>query len=133
MYKASKHHSRGAQEEIGALTALERTNWLVPQLSAEYRSDFRAMQGHYNRAGQGLDKERWREVRDHLSGGLNALKLAVYSWGDDGEGIPKDPCRFGKQPELNRAAEFIDDLNGHIAEREAESELEEDIMQGGRR
>ena len=36
MHKASKHHSRDAQEEISMLSTLERTNWLVPQLSEEF-------------------------------------------------------------------------------------------------
>lgn len=79
MYKAS--NARGAREEISALTPLERTNWLVPQLSAKYQSDFDAIQGHYGRSGRRLDKAAWKEARSNLIRGLQPSRLAVYSSG----------------------------------------------------
>jgi hypothetical protein len=41
MYKPSKHHSQESRDNIESLTALERTNWLVPQMlpaEAKYAS-----------------------------------------------------------------------------------------------
>ncbi|KAJ9655921.1 hypothetical protein H2201_008702 [Coniosporium apollinis] len=127
MYKASKHHSRGAREETSTLTPLERTNWLVPQPSAGYQSDFRAIQGHYSQAGRHLNRTVRREAQINLIRGLHTSRLVVHSSDDKEDRIPGDPRHYyGRQPELTRAAGFIDVLDGLIAEQEAESE--EDVV-----
>lgn len=132
MYKASKHHSQEAQEEIGGLNLLERTNWLVPQMSVEYNIDFRAIERHYGRDDCRLTEMEWEAARRRLRRGLHMSKLAVYSSSDKRVRIPKDHSYyFGGQPELYQAAEFIKDLNERIAEQEAESEedeSEEDVI-----
>jgi hypothetical protein len=126
MYKASKHHSQSAREEIGALTALERTNWLVPQVSVKYESDFYAIRGHYSQCGRSLDESAWEEAWKNLKGGLDASRLGVYHSDDSMDRIPKDHRHFGIQMELSQAKEFMDALDGLIAEQEAESE--EDVV-----
>jgi hypothetical protein len=95
MYKASKHHSQSTKEEIRALTPLERTNWLVPQLSSKYDSDYRAIQAHYSQGRRGLDKTARNEARMRLKKGLDISRLAVYSSDDSVGRIPKDPRHFG--------------------------------------
>lgn len=122
MYKASKHHSQEAQEEIGSLSPLERTNWIVPQMSAEYQSDFRAIREHYGQGRQRLDRARWKEARNKLAIGLNVSRLEVYSSEDSVDRIPREPGHFGKRVELGRAADFMDALDEHIAREETESE-----------
>jgi hypothetical protein len=129
MYRASKHHS---QEEIGALNLLERTNWLVPQMSIEYNIDFRAIERHYGRDDcRPTEMEwemEWEAAQHRLRRGLHMSKLGVYSSSDKWARIPKNHSYyFGGQLELHYAAEFIEDLNEHITEREAESkdDLEE--------
>ena len=123
MYKASKHHSQEAQDEIGGLNLLERTNWLVPQMAIEYDIDFRAIERHYRRDNCGLTRMEWEAARRRLRRGLDMSKLGVYNSSDKWDRIPKDySYYFVGQPDLDRAGEFIKDLNEGITEREAESE-----------
>jgi hypothetical protein len=131
MYKASKHHSQEAQDEIGGLNLLERTNWLVPQMATEYNIDFRAIERHYGRDDCGLTRMEWEAARRRLRRGLDMSKLGVYNSSDKWDRIPKDySYYFVGQPDLDRAGEFIKDLNERIMEQEAGSEddvEEEDV------
>jgi hypothetical protein len=127
LYKASKHHSQDTQEEISHLSLLERTNWLVPQMSDEYQGDFDAIQEHYSHTGRHLDEVERKAAQRNLWTGLHASKLRVYSSKDKTARVPEDPLHFGLHLELNRAASFLNDLNERIAEQEAESESEDDL------
>ena len=122
MHKASKHHSREAREEISMLNALERTNWLVPQMSEEFQGDFSAIIGHYSPGGRQLNNEKWKAARSNLIRGLHTSRLAVYSSEDKTKRIPVTPLYFGNKPKLKLAGVFAEDLNEYIAEQEAESE-----------
>jgi len=123
MYKASKYHSQEAQDEIGGLNLLERTNWLVPQMAIEYNIDFRAIERHHGRDDCRLTRMEWEAARRRLRRGLDMSKLGVYNSSDKWDRIPKDySYYFVGQPDLDRAGEFIKDLNERITEREAESE-----------
>jgi len=122
MYKASKHHSREAQEEISTLSTLERTNWLVPQMSEEFQGDFGAIIGHYSQGGRRLNKEKLKAARSNLMRGFHPLRLGVYSSSDKTPRIPVTTLFFGKKPKLKQAVKFAEDLNEYIAEQEAESE-----------
>jgi hypothetical protein len=122
MYKASKHHSHNSREEISALTSLERTNWLVPQLSAKYDSDYRAIQGHYGQYRRCLDKTARKAARNNLKKGLDISRLAVHSSEDSMDRIPKDPRHFGTYLQLSWAKEFLDAFDGVLAEQQADSE-----------
>ena len=122
MYQASKHHSREVQEEIGALNLLERTNWLVPQISMNYYLDYSRIERHYSWDCRLTDMER-RAARRRLRRGLDMSKIRVYSTSDKWICIPQDPLYyFSRRPELCEAAEFSQDLNECIMEQEAESE-----------
>ena len=67
LYKASRHHSKDTQEEISNLSLLERMNWLVPQMSDKYNSDFLDIQGYYSHySEQQLNKEELKTARHHL-------------------------------------------------------------------
>jgi len=123
LYKASKHHSKDTQEEISNLSLLERMNWLVPQMSDEYNSDFVDVQGYYSHySEQQLNKEELRTARRYLRSGLHPSKLKVYSSKDKTAYIPRNPLHFSCSQELTQAADFLDELNKYIAEQEAESE-----------
>ena len=114
MYKASKHHSQETREDITFLSPLEQTNQLVPQMSAEYQSNFRAIHGHYSQARQRLDKARQKEAQSKLAIGLDVSKLEVYSSKDNADHIPKDLGYFSKSLELKQVANFIDTLDKYI-------------------
>ncbi len=124
MHKVSKHHSREAREEISLSSALERTNWLVPQMSEEFQSDFSAIIGHYSPGGPRLNKAKWKAARSNLIRGLHTLRLGVYSSEDKTKRMPLHPQFFCNKPELKQAGGFAEDLNEYIAEQEAESEDE---------
>jgi hypothetical protein len=124
MHKATKHHSREAREEISMLSALERTNWLVPQMSSEFQGDLSAITGHYSPTGRRLNKAKWEAARSKLLKGLHTSRLAVYSSSDKTARIPLNHIFFRNEPKLKLADEFGKDLNEYIAEQEAESEDE---------
>jgi hypothetical protein len=92
-------------------------------MSIEYNIEFRTIERHYGRDDCRPSEMEWEAAQHRVRRGLYMSKLGVYSSSDKWDRIPKDHSYyFGGQPELHYAAEFIEDLNERITEREAESE-----------
>ena len=111
--KASKHNASRTAEELQALSPLARTNWMMPQLDAEYHAPLARLERMWE--GEEVLTNRDELMRDEILAKLrNHYGLAILSEGSiasSKSGLVRDPEKFGISLKLRLAKIFWDALN----------------------